>query len=274
MTNTTTVPQAPVAGDTGEFTEVDRARDASWLISFMDMANTLPDYASIRTSLADALGELDGRRVLDVGCGTGDDARELAALVGKTGSVLGVDLSAAMIAEATVRNSTLLDARVKFRVANLCQLGLDAASADATRAKLTLAHCADPAGAVDELIRATRAGGRIATFDYDFETLVVDHPDATATRRVVHAWVDGHHNGWFGRQTAREFLSRGLRDVTVVPQTVLMPFAFFERALTGNIARALPADELERWWRPLRQAAAEGRFFAAQTGFVVSATRP
>ena len=139
---------------------------------------------------------------------------------------------------------------------------------------LTAAHCADPAGAVDELIRATRAGGRIATFDYDFETLVVDHPDATATRRVVHAWVDGHHNGWFGRQTAREFLSRGLRDVTVVPQTVLMPFAFFERALTGNIARALPADELERWWRPLRQAAAEGRFFAAQTGFVVSATRP
>ena len=44
-----------------------------------------------------------GNRVLDVGCGTGDDAREIAALVGPTGTVVGLDASATMVAEARKR---------------------------------------------------------------------------------------------------------------------------------------------------------------------------
>ena len=270
----TTTASAANAGDTGEFAAVDHASDARWFVDFMDIANALPDYAPIRGALADALEPLDGRHVLDVGCGTGDDARELASRVGSTGSVLGVDLSVAMVTEATARNTAIGDLPVRFRVADLRELSLDGATFDATRAKLTLAHCTDIEAAADELIRVTRSGGRIATFDYDFETLVVDHPDTAATRRVVHAWVDGHHNGWVGRQVARHFRSRGLRDVTVTPRTVLMPFGFFERAVGGNIANGLPPEELGRWWEPLRAAEIEGWFFAAQTGFVVAATRP
>src|SRR5512145_1136141 len=44
-----------------------------------------------------------GERVLDVGCGCGDSTLELARRVGPAGQVLGVDLSAPMLARATER---------------------------------------------------------------------------------------------------------------------------------------------------------------------------
>src|SRR5215831_19201759 len=44
-----------------------------------------------------------GDSVLDVGCGTGDDVREIARLVGTKGRVVGIDPSEAMIAESKRR---------------------------------------------------------------------------------------------------------------------------------------------------------------------------
>ncbi len=41
-----------------------------------------------------------GEKVLDIGCGTGDDIRDLAQLVGSSGWCVGVDQNGAMIEEA------------------------------------------------------------------------------------------------------------------------------------------------------------------------------
>jgi ubiquinone/menaquinone biosynthesis C-methylase UbiE len=41
--------------------------------------------------------------VIDVGCGSGDDAREIAGLVGSLGRVVGLDQSAAMVDESRRR---------------------------------------------------------------------------------------------------------------------------------------------------------------------------
>lgn len=265
-------------GNVGEFAAVDGAANSCWFARFMDVANALPEYAAIRRGLADTMGELSGKTVLDVGCGTGDDAREMAALVGATGGVVGTDLSEAMIEEARLRaaGSTL---PVEFVLADLRQLHFEDGVFDATRAKLVRQHCANIDAADDELVRVTRPGGRIAVFDYDFETLAVDHPDRRTTREIVHCWVDGHQHGWNGRQLSRRFLDRGLGDVTVTPYTVLMPFDFFRAAMEGRLASArengqlgLSADELTAWWQPLLVAQARGRFFASLTGFVLGAT--
>ena len=49
------------------------------------------------------LGAKAGARLLDVGCGTGDDALAMARLVGPDGHVTGIDTSETMIAEARAR---------------------------------------------------------------------------------------------------------------------------------------------------------------------------
>lgn len=265
-------------GNVGEFTAVDTTVDSSWFIQFMDFANALPEYVAVRKAMAAELGDLTDATVLEVGCGTGDDARELAALVGG-GRVIGTDLSEAMVAEARRRNAqTGLPA--EFITADMRKLQFEDGQFDATRAKLVRQHCPDVEAADDELVRVTRPGGRIAIFDYDFETLAVDHPDRRTTREIVHCWVDGHKHGWIGRGLQSAFLDRGLTDVTIKPYTVLMPFRFFQASLEGRLAEAresgqidLSAEELAGWWQPLHDAHQRGRFFASLTGYVLGATR-
>lgn len=79
------VPTNSVAGDVTRFTDVDRSPDARFFVEFMDAANALPDNRRLKRVVADQLRLSSGARVLDVGCGTGDDARVLASLVAETG---------------------------------------------------------------------------------------------------------------------------------------------------------------------------------------------
>lgn len=264
-------------GNVTDFTEVDRARDSSWFVDFMDRANAIPEYARIRAGLADALWVGRDGVVLDVGCGTGEDALELAVRSGAR--VLGTDLSLAMVEEARRRGAGR-NLPVEFRVGDAAGIELPDGSVDGVRAKLVLMHCADVSRAASELVRVLRPGGRIAVFDYDFETSVVDHPDTASTRAVVRCLSDGHANSWSGRQMRRRFLDLRLTEVTVTPHTVCMPHSFFRMSVSGKLAQAqadgslaLSVTELADWWSLLDDAAATDRFFATLTGFLVAGTR-
>jgi ubiquinone/menaquinone biosynthesis C-methylase UbiE len=264
-----------MSGSVGQFTTVDDTADASWFIRFMDVANAVPEYGDIRRSLIAALGPLTGSRVLDVGCGTGDDTRELAELAGPSGRVVGTDLSAAMLAEATRRGGS-----VEFTREDVHRLSFPDASFDGVRVKLVRQHSPDIDTADDELVRVLRPGGRLAVFDYDFETLALDHPDRAATRAIVRHWVDNHREGWSGRQLRRRFAARGMTDLTITPHTVQMPYEFFRSSMEGTLTAAvesgaltMTAAEAEQWWRPLEEAARAGLFFAGLTGYVLGATR-
>src|SRR5689334_18377052 len=53
--------------------------------------------AAVSTDLLKLADVQPGERVVDVACGTGLIARQVASLVGKTGTVSGIDLSSEMI---------------------------------------------------------------------------------------------------------------------------------------------------------------------------------
>ena len=57
----------------------------------------------LRTEALAQLRIADGDRVLEVGCGTGQDSPAIAALAGATGSAHGIDLSPGMLAVASAR---------------------------------------------------------------------------------------------------------------------------------------------------------------------------
>ncbi len=262
------------------FTTVDGAPDASWFIDFMDAANAQPEYRDINADLAAALGDLPGKTVLEVGCGTGDDARELAGLVGPTGKVVATDLSSTMIDEAR-RRSAGLDLPIDFRIADLAGLDLPDGTFDGVWAKLVLMHTVDIETALDELVRVLRPGGRIAVYDIDFDTTIVDHPDKAATREVLRCYADGPRNAWSGRQLYRRMNTRNLTDITVSPTTVCMTFDFFHTLVAGRLKSeqesgqlALTESQLSDWWETLAVADKDGHFFSAFTGFAVGATKP
>ncbi|MFJ5266018.1 class I SAM-dependent methyltransferase [Streptomyces sp. NPDC088387] len=130
------------------------ARAAGWDSRFPDDG---PAYAAAAAELG--LGE--GDRVLDAGCGTGRALPPLRAVVGASGTVLGADLTPAML-EAAVRAGRDRDGRLLL--ADVSALPLRSRSLDAVFAAGLIAHLPHPAENLRELARVVRPGGRLALF--------------------------------------------------------------------------------------------------------------
>ena len=104
----------------------------------------------------DRLGDVDGKRVLDVGCGTGATTRELYR---RGAEVLGIDLSERMTAYARQQASGL--SGIEHRVGTVEELPADEPF-DALFSRFGVMFFADPVAAFRRLRSLTQPGGRIA----------------------------------------------------------------------------------------------------------------
>ncbi|MBU3869505.1 methyltransferase domain-containing protein [Streptomyces sp. 4503] len=113
---------------------------------------------------ADAVADLEARTgdaVLDAGCGTGRALPALRAAVGPEGTVLGVDLTPAML-DAARREGR--DGFAALALADVARLPLRDGCLDAVFAAGLISHLAEPGPGLRELARVVRPGGRLALF--------------------------------------------------------------------------------------------------------------
>jgi len=260
---------------------VDEADDPGSFRSYLDAVNAQDRMRALKRRSYRLLDPTAGDRLLDVGCGTGDDAAALADAVGSEGSVVGVDNSAAMV--ATARDRAADSPAVSFRAADAESLPFDDGRFDGCRADRVLQHLDRPREAFAELRRVTRAGGRVAVTDSDWGTLVVDAPDAAssgvASQLLDPAWSCAA-NGRIGRRLRRLAVEAGLDDLDV--DATALALTDFETAeeilgLTGRVERAVAADAVtedaaEAWLDGLRTADEAGSFFASLTLYTVAGT--
>jgi 2-polyprenyl-3-methyl-5-hydroxy-6-metoxy-1,4-benzoquinol methylase len=99
--------------DITHFSAVDRTGDPAFFLHFLDEGNKLARVW--KQPILDGLRLQPGAQVLDVGCGMGADALDLAAAVGETGHVTGVDFSETLIAEA-IRRAANRSLSITFEV--------------------------------------------------------------------------------------------------------------------------------------------------------------
>ena len=260
-----------------DFTDVDRSADAGHFIQHLDRISSMAQVQAYKRRTFDLLEVRDGSRVLDVGCGTGDDARALAERVGRTGRVVGLDSSEAMIQEARNRAEGL-ELPVEYQVGDARRLSFPDASFDACRIDRVLHHLDDPQAAVDGLVRVARPGARVVMHEPDIEMILVEPGARATTRRVMNYFCDRHPSGWVGRQLHALGQKAGLTEIVVEPDIwtwtdyeEAMRILWLERtAADAADAGAISANEATGWVEDLRQAGAAGHFFAAAGFFIVS----
>jgi SAM-dependent methyltransferase len=216
----------------------------------------------------------EGHRVLEVGCGTGDEARWMAPLVGPTGWIVGVDYSQTMVDVATERTADL-GLPVEFRQGDACALEFADETFDRCRASHTLSALHDPGRVVAEMARVARSDGRVVVVDQDWDTLVIDAADHRVTRAVRAALCDGFPSGWVGRRLPGLFQDAGLTDIVVrngvSSWTETSPDNSIWRSALDLAERsgAVNADDASAWLADVRRRADAGRYFAAVMVFMV-----
>ncbi len=110
----------------------------------------------------DRLGLLAGAKVLDVGCGTGASALPAAEVIGRDGSVVGIDLSARLLDRGRSKARTRGLTNVEFQLGDMTALEYPNGHFDAVVSVFSIFFVPDMEGLVRELWRMVRPQGKLA----------------------------------------------------------------------------------------------------------------
>jgi SAM-dependent methyltransferase len=103
------------------------------------------------------------RHALDVGCGVGHWGMLLAQVLPSDARVTGVDRDPSWVETASARAAARgLGDRFSYRVGEAQRLPFADDTFDLTTCQTVLIHLADPAAAIDEMVRVTKPGGLVA----------------------------------------------------------------------------------------------------------------
>src|SRR5215210_5772285 len=121
---------------------------------------------SFTSFLQETLQPKVGRRILDVGCGTGTAEVHLSRLRLSQVELVGIDLLPERVAAARAA-AIGHNMRARFAAADASALPFPSATFDSTFCVAVLQHIGDVAHAIGEMARVTRPGGRIVAVEPD-----------------------------------------------------------------------------------------------------------
>lgn len=255
------------------FTQIDRTKDPDFFVQFLDEAQKSPAIQASKRLMLERIALVPGEAVLDVGCGHGSDVFDMAEKVGSAGRLVGLDVSEVMIAEAR-RRARNLPVSITFEVGEAQALPFPDGTFDVCRAERLMGYVPDAERALAEMVRVTRPGGRVLVFDFDWDTLIIDHPDKQTTRTIALAYSDSMRNGWIGRQLPRLFKQQHLQVLSLDPVQIFVHYALAEFFLGSHLTLlqtngVLSAERAKLWWKYIQQADEHGTLLISFTTFII-----
>jgi arsenite methyltransferase len=234
-----------------------------------------------RRLVREALRASPGERIVDVGCGPGFFCPELAEEVGASGSVLGVDASPPMLALARTRCAG--HPNVELRQGDAGSLPIDDATFDAALCVQVLEYVPDATGALAEIRRVLRPGGRVVVWDVDWATLSVSAQDRARTERVLALWDEHLTHPSLPRTLASRMRDAGFVEVAM--QGHVFATAEFDPETYGGATvpvigafvatrEGITEDEATAWVTEQRELGERGEFYFAVVQCRFAATNP
>jgi SAM-dependent methyltransferase len=208
-----------------------------------------------------------GMRVADLGCGVGTVTALLALFVGPEGHVVGIDASAAQLAQADERLNGD-GSNILFVTASATDTGLPRESFDLVYCRFLLLHLREPERALAEMRALLKPGGILVCEDGDLTTAGSEPPSALGAFADLWGRL-GPRRGvdyTLGRRLFQMVQAAGFPTPQITFNQPVRARGEEKRFLELSVAEAAPAfveaglitaDELERTLAEMRRLAAD-----------------
>jgi len=191
-----------------------------------DEINAVPDGANLGLGCGNpvAIASLkEGDAVLDLGSGAGFDAFLAAKKVGKTGRVIGVDMTQEMLERARANATKGGFDNVEFRSGKIEKLPVENNSIDVIISNCVINLSPDKEAVFKEAFRVLKSGGRLMVSDL---VLAKDLPKAI--KESVEAYV-GCFSGAIKKNDYLRFIKKaGFQNVKIVSESSYPAGAMFD----------------------------------------------
>ena len=246
----------------------------------VDEFNASAGAKARRARILYALGLTSGYRVLDVGSGPGHQAFEMSSVVGSSGRVDGVDPADSAIEIARRRCADLTN--VNFQLGEATKLPFGDAIFDAAMSSQVFEYLEDVPGALAEMFRILKSGGRVLIHDTDWGATVWRSSDGERMARIMRVW-DGHlADPHLPRILSQRLAAAGFEKVHVEAivqleidydpssvSAILMKFVVDYVASHG-----ISQDEADAWANDLRELSSRGDYFFSSNEYIVTGIKP
>jgi arsenite methyltransferase len=239
-----------------------------------------PGVKARRRIIAEKIALKPGEHVIDIGSGPGFLARDMAASVGPSGGVLGVDVSDAMLAMAQTRCEPF--GWASFQKGDALELPAEDNSFDVAVSVQVYEYVQQVDRALSEMCRILKPGGRALVVSLDWNSLAWHASDEGRMTRVMDEFAA--HCAYkslpvtLGPRMAGAGLT--ITDRHVIPQLE----AEFDEAsysaqvipIVASFVSARPgieASEAQAWADDLREVGGRGEYFFCLNQYLFSAVR-
>ncbi len=233
-----------------------------------------------RAKILEALALKPGFRVLDVGSGPAHQVFEMSSVMGNSGRIDGVDAAESALDIARQRCSELDN--VNFQLGDASNLPFDDATFDAVMSSQVFEYLDDVSGAIAEMFRVLKSGGRVLIHDSDWGALLWHSSDPERMARIMKIW-DGHlADPHLPQSLSRKLTDAGFKNVRAEPvvhvETNYDPTsvsAILIKFVVGYVvSQGVSQSEANAWADDLKALGSSGDYFFNHNEYIFTADKP
>lgn len=238
------------------------------LVHCLDFMNDLAFFKAYKSHSWQSLEIKHGDMVVDVGCGTGSDLIHLANQHHDAGFI-GIDKSESFLSIARERAASLTN--IQFLQGDAQQLPLGNRAADAIRIDRSVQHMEAPSAVLNEMVRVTKAGGRLVACEPDWETFILFNGEYDDSWEIARFFQRSIRNPFIGRELASLTSECGVKNIRTYVHT-FWTNKLEDAAVIFDLERVkdqcaaadrISQDDADNWWSLSQHASQKGTFFAS-----------
>jgi ubiquinone/menaquinone biosynthesis C-methylase UbiE len=239
-----------------------------------------PDVVAQRQATLQRLQLREGESVIDLGSGPGFLCESMADIVGPTGRVLGVDISADFIERSMERNERRW---LAYRVGDAIAVDEPDATFDAVTCTQVAEYIAEVDKAIAEAFRVLKPGGRALFVATDWDSVIWHSENPARMSAVMRSWEAHCAHPRLPRTMTARLKAPGfvLESATVFP---ILNLVWSDDTYGKGIARFIrdfvarrgdiPEADVTAWFDEFPRLSEQGRYFFNTSRFIFVGSKP